>query len=69
VTAAALWTLAGRGAAGLSAIDRWPAPLAILSCALLCYGASTREVPIFAALLALGFAARALGRTRRIERA
>ena len=62
VTAAALWVLASRGAHGMSPRDRWPAPLAIASCALLLGGATRFEIPIFLALLALGFAARALGR-------
>jgi APA family basic amino acid/polyamine antiporter len=62
VTAAALWVLASRGTAGLAPSDRWPAPLAIASCAVLLAGATRVEIPIFVALLGLGFAARATGR-------
>jgi len=60
MTAAALFVLASRGAAGLSPSDRWPAPLAVLSCVLFMFGASALEIPVLAALLGLGFMVRAL---------
>jgi hypothetical protein len=64
-TAAALFFLASRSAVGLSPSDRWPAPLAVLSCAMFMSGAKTLEIPILAALLGLGFVVRALaGRSR-----
>jgi amino acid transporter len=62
VTAASLWALASRSAAGLEPSERWPAPLAIASCFLLLCGATRFEIPIFAVLLGLGFGARAAGR-------
>jgi hypothetical protein len=68
VTAASLWVLAGRSVQGLAPRDRWPAPLAILCCSVLLAGASRLEIPIFLALLALGFGARAWVRRRRATR-
>jgi basic amino acid/polyamine antiporter, APA family len=53
-TAAALFVLASRRKAGLLPSDRWPAPLAVLSCALFMFGASALEIPLLASMLALG---------------
>jgi len=60
VTAGALFVLSSRGSAGLSRRDRWVAPLAFLSCGLLLFGASRFEIPVVAAMVALGFLVRAL---------
>jgi len=62
VTAASLFALASRKEAGLVPRDRWPAPLALGSSALLMFGASSLEIPILAATLCFGFIARAIGR-------
>jgi len=64
VTAMALFKLASQRQANLSPVDRWPAPLALLSCAVLACGSSKLEIPIVAAMVALGFGARWLGRRR-----
>jgi basic amino acid/polyamine antiporter, APA family len=68
VTAAALFVLSSRGSAGLSPRDRWPAPLALVSCGLLLLGASKFEIPIVAAMVTLGFLVRASRRYRNPSR-
>ena len=65
VTAAALFVLATRGAAGLRRADRWPAPFAVLSFVLFLIGSTRLEIPVLAGVLALGFVVRSLGRRGR----
>jgi amino acid transporter len=66
VTAASLFVLATRGAAGLRRGERWPAPFAVLSFVMFLMGSSRLEVPVLVAMIALGFLVRAIGwRTRR----
>jgi amino acid transporter len=60
VTAMALFKLASRRQAGLASIDRWPVPFALFSCAVLASGSSKLEIPIVAAMVALGFVVRRL---------
>lgn len=65
VTAAALFVLATRKAAGLRRADRWPAPFAVLSFVLFLIGSTRLEIPVLAGMIALGFVVRSLGRRRR----
>jgi APA family basic amino acid/polyamine antiporter len=65
VTAAALFVLATREAAGLRRADRWPAPFAVLSFVLFLIGSTRLEIPVLAGMIALGFAVRSLGRRGR----
>jgi amino acid transporter len=65
VTAAALFVLATRGAAGLRRWERWPTPFALLSFVLFLMGSSRLEVPVLVGMIALGFLVRALGRRSR----
>jgi amino acid transporter len=62
VTAAALFMLAGKRAAGLQPRERWPAPFALLSFVLFLLGSSRLEVPVLVGMIALGFVVRAIGR-------
>jgi amino acid transporter len=64
-TAAALFVLASRSEAGLLPGDRWPAPLAVLSCALFMFGASALEIPLLVAMLGFGFLVRAIAARSR----
>ncbi|HMI85348.1 MAG TPA: APC family permease [Polyangiaceae bacterium] len=66
VTAAALFVLATREAAGLRRWERWPAPFALLSFVLFLMGSSRLEVPVLVAMIALGFLVRAIGRLKRV---
>jgi APA family basic amino acid/polyamine antiporter len=65
VTAAALFVLATRRAAGLRRWERWPAPFALLSFILFLLGSSRLEVPVLVGMIALGFLVRAVGRRSR----
>jgi amino acid transporter len=65
VTAASLFVLASRGAAGLQRWERWPAPFALLSLVMFLLGSSRLEIPVLVAMIALGFLVRALGRQSR----
>jgi len=65
VTAAALFVLASRGAAGLRRWERWPAPFAVLSFVLFLMGSSRLEIPVLIGMIALGFLVRAIGRRSR----
>jgi amino acid transporter len=60
VTALALFKLASRGQADLKPGDRWPAPFALISCAVLASGSTKLEIPIVAVMVALGFLVRRL---------
>jgi amino acid transporter len=60
VTALALFKLASRGQADLRPGDRWPVPFALISCAVLASGSTKLEIPIVAAMVALGFLVRRL---------
>jgi basic amino acid/polyamine antiporter, APA family len=67
VSAASLFRLAGRRVRGLSRVDRWLAPLSLLSIAALMRAAELRELAALGVILALGFvvpwARRALARS------
>jgi amino acid transporter len=65
VTAAALFTLASRQAAGLRRADRWPAPFALLAFLMFLLGSKRLEVPVLLGMIALGFVVRAVGRRNR----
>jgi amino acid transporter len=65
VTAASLFVLASRGAAGLKRWERWPAPFALLSFLMFLLGSTRLEIPVLVAMIALGFLVRALGRRSR----
>jgi hypothetical protein len=69
VTAASLFVLASRGAAGLRPRERWPAPFALLSFVLFLMGSSRLEVPVLAGMIGLGFVVRAIGRRGRTSAA
>jgi amino acid transporter len=58
VTALALYKLASQRYADLRPIDRWPVPFALVSCIVLASGSSKLEIPIVAAMVALGFLVR-----------
>jgi amino acid transporter len=65
VTAAALFKLATKRAAGLQRWERWPAPFALLSFVLFLLGSSRLEVPVLIGMIALGFVVRTIGRRSR----
>jgi basic amino acid/polyamine antiporter, APA family len=65
VTAAALFTLASRQAAGLRRADRWPAPFALLAFLMFLLGSKRLEVPVLLGMIALGFLVRAVGQRNR----
>jgi basic amino acid/polyamine antiporter, APA family len=67
VTAMALFKLASQRHAGLSPGDRWPVPFALLSCAVLASGSSKLEIPIVAAMVALGILVRWLRQRSRSQ--
>ena len=68
VTAAALFVLSSREAAGLSRSDRLPAPFAMLSFLMFLLGSRRLEIPVLLGMIALGFAVRAIGRRSRRPR-
>jgi amino acid transporter len=65
VTALALFTLASRREADLVPRDRWPVPFALLACGVLAAGSTQLEIPIVAAMVALGFVVRFIGQRTR----
>jgi basic amino acid/polyamine antiporter, APA family len=66
VTAASLYVLASRRAAGLRRADRFPAPFAMLSFVMFLMGSSRLEIPVLLGMIALGFLVRAIGRRGRV---
>jgi amino acid transporter len=65
VTAGSLFVLASRGVAGLKRGDRWPAPFSMLAFVMFLLGSSRMEVPVLVAMIAVGFAVRAVGQRQR----
>jgi amino acid transporter len=67
VTALSLVELARKRRFGLRLRDAWPAPLCLIACVLITFGAKPAEMAWVALILALGFGLRAMRRGPRPE--